>query len=160
MELKEIEGALIAEGFEVRSNTIDIEGIAVPTLTVLIELEGKEKKQGIDLELMFVPGIDDQLEGCHILQCFIVLADSIDSYAPEKREELAAALSAFNMNLPLGAYGVLDQDQLFYYKHMIMMPSEMNEATKASLIQSIWMVCFVQNQCYPIIETILDKEMA
>lgn len=160
MKLNEIETLLINEGFKVSPQTVNINGIDVPTLNILIELEDKTEEQGLDLNLLFVPGIDDQLEGCHILQMFIVLAESIDTFAKEKIQQLNNTLAEFNFNLPIGSYGVRDKNQMLYYKHMMMLPIEMNEGSRSSFIQSIWMVAFVQNQCYPIIEGILDKETA
>ena len=160
MELKEIEKILAEEGFKVTVNTIDLNGIKTPSLSVLIELDERPENQGLHLNVLFVPGVDEQLQGCHILQLFITMADTIEGSGEEKIETLTATLAEFNFNLPLGAFGIKDYNQMLFYKHMMMMPSKMNEETKATLIQSVWLISFLLNQCFPVIEGILDKEMA
>jgi len=155
MEIDEVQTILREEGFKVSSGTIPMNGKNAPTVSIKVELEGRSESEALDLEMLIVPGLDGELEGCRILQFFVTLSDTIEDFPEEKKKLLSTLISDLNFNLPLGAFGVRKQGEALFYKHMVMLPPEMTYNTQLALGETAWLIVFILNQCYPQFENVL-----
>ena len=69
----------------------------------------------IDLEFCFVPGLQDAArEGLYLMQTFTVVLSSLD---PTRFEQLNALINENNLTLPLGAFGIFEQERTLFFKY-------------------------------------------
>lgn len=123
--------ALGGEGFPV---TLAPARDEIPYDTLLVELD-----PGVQLELSFVPRLEDQLEGHALVQCFARVPGDL---APTAVPELAALVAEINTRLPLVGFGYLTEPPMAFFRHVLLVPDAPEVAT-ALAVQAAWMVSYL-----------------
>lgn len=103
---------LSAEGFRV--NVVP-GGTTAPydALTIQMENEG-EPEPTWQIEVSFLPFMEDQLEDVSLLQFFAPLSVGT---AENVEAELYWLITRLNTKLPLGGFGFLEEGKVVYFKH-------------------------------------------
>lgn len=81
-----------------------------PAWRVLIGLQEDRAGRRLELQLMFLPGLDDP----PVLQCYVGLPYEVE---PSRLAEVCRAVAALNVNVPLGGFGFLEATGRLYYRH-------------------------------------------
>jgi len=70
--------------------------------------------RSIQAEITFVPGLPSAAEGIHIVQIFVpTLAVDFVDVIPQ---DLYRFLNRLNVNVPIGSFGIMEEDRLVYFK--------------------------------------------
>jgi hypothetical protein len=113
-------------------------GGAIPYDTLLVGITGDEESApGWQLELSFLPNLEDQLEGVSLLQCFVALSANLRA-----RAELLRFAARLNTRLPLVGFGALDEPSLACFRHTLMLPEDA-ETAAALVVQAAWMISYL-----------------
>ena len=110
---------LSAEGFQV---SVAPGGTTAPydALVILMENAG-EAEPTWQIELSFLPFIEEQLEDVSILQFFAPLSTGT---AENVENELNWLITRINTKLPLVGFGFLQEGQVVYFKHNAMLAND------------------------------------
>lgn len=112
-------------------------GGAIPYDTLLVGITGDEEGgPGWQLELSFIPNLEEQLEGVSLLQCFVALSEV------RARAELLRFVVRLNTKLPLVGFGALDEPSLACFRHTLMLPEDA-ETAAAMVVQAAWMISYL-----------------
>lgn len=99
----------------------------VPYDTLIVRTESFEEANRVwRLELSFLPGLEDELEGVSILQCFVPLADQL---LDERQSALNHLIVMLNAKLPIGSFGVIDNPRTLFFKHNAMLADDRPSAS-------------------------------
>ena len=93
---------------------------AVPYDTLLVKIELPENRVW-QLELSFLPGLEDELDDVSILQCYVTLSEHT---AEENTAGLERLIVKLNAKLPIGGFGLLDNPKVLFFKHNSMLPND------------------------------------
>lgn len=100
-------------------------GTDVPLDTLVVHVEGMEEDDRWRVELSFLPLLEAEMGEMSILQCFVVLADGADA---AHWEEVRKLVTAINPKLPVGAFGLLEAEEIVYFKQNLLLPAGEHEA--------------------------------
>jgi hypothetical protein len=107
---------------------------SVPYDTLLVRIESFEEENRVwRLELSFLPGLEEELQGVSILQCFVALSDQVSE---EHRSSLNELIVQRNAKLPLGNFGLLDNPGMLFFKHNAMLPND-NAAVSDKIVHEL-----------------------
>jgi hypothetical protein len=73
------------------------------------------------MELSFLPGLEDELKDVSILQCYVALANYT---AGANSASLERLIIEVNAKLPIGAFGLLNQPRVIFFKHNALLPND------------------------------------
>lgn len=135
---------------------ISIYGVEQPKLSILVELDDREPEDGLLLDIMLIPGMEEELDGCSMLQFFIEFSNDLELISDENLLELIETIAGYNFSLPLGTFGVHPDNLFLFFKHMMVLPKEIGTESEATIAQTLWLICYLQNQCYPQLQKILE----
>jgi hypothetical protein len=121
-ELERFHELLSKEAYQTQLRTA-ADGLPVDTLLVRIETFEEENRVW-SLEMSFLPGLEDDLEGVSLLQFFVALSEQI---AEEYRPSLNHLIVKLNAKLPIGGFGLLDNPGVLFFKHNAMLPDDNRE---------------------------------
>jgi len=103
---------LSAEGFKV---SVAPGGSTVPYDALVIEMEAPaEGEPSWQIELSFLPFMEEQLENVSILQFFAPLSVGL---AENVENEMNWLITRVNTKLPLVGFGYLEEGKVVYFKH-------------------------------------------
>ncbi|MDB4918405.1 hypothetical protein [Mucilaginibacter sp.] len=101
-------------------------------------------------EISFLPVPGTNLTDVSILQCFIPLSNNFPTLLKPPMYEMIARL---NTKMPLVGFGFLDELNLLYYKHNIMLPNKTAVANGLILSESLSMITYlVSTFTVPVVE--------
>jgi hypothetical protein len=100
---------------------------AVPYDVLLVRIETFEQENRVwSLEMSFLPGLENDLDGVSILQNFVALSDRISE---EHRPSLNQLILKINAKLPIGGFDLLDDPRILFFKHNALLPNDNDEAS-------------------------------
>jgi hypothetical protein len=112
----------------------------MPDAVLLVALEDEAlAARRWQLELSFIPGMEEQLEGLSLLQCFVGFPHELPETAVAATVRAATVL---NRKLPLVGFGVLDQPRIACYRHTLLLPSEAAAASPL-VVQTTWLIDYL-----------------
>ncbi|MBP1932279.1 hypothetical protein [Ammoniphilus resinae] len=94
----------------------------IPYLSLVLSFELiQQASHTIQVEMNFIPGLDSAKEGIHILQIFVSTLKMGESGTscnadPLYLADLYRIVNRINVNLPLGAFGIMEEASLIFYK--------------------------------------------
>ena len=145
--LQEFERELRAEGFP--TNVVH-ESAEVPYDVLLVGLSDNEETRQWQLELSFIPGMEEDLEGAALLQCFAHLPAEVP---PAAEAELRRLIVRVNAKLPLVGFGWLDAERMPCFRHVAMLPGDDGAAGEV-VVQLAWMTGYLLGVFAPTIESV------
>jgi hypothetical protein len=94
----------------------------VPYDTLLVKLVLFEKENQVwQLNVSFLPGLEDDLDDVSILQCYVALSEYI---VEENRAGLERLIVKVNAKLPIVGFGLLENPRVLFFKHNAMLPND------------------------------------
>lgn len=94
---------------------------------------------GLQLELSFLPQMEEQLAGQSLMQCFVGLTSDLLS---ANALELQEAVIRMNRFCPLVGFGVLSQPPMLCFRHTLMLPQNL-EHSLPLVIQTTWLISYL-----------------
>lgn len=134
--LQAFERLLRAQGFP---TNVVLESPEVPYDVLLVGLSDTEETRHWQLELSFVPGMEEDLEGAALLQCFAPLPAEVP---PGAEDELRRLIVRVNAKLPLVGFGYLDAERMPCFRHIAMLPRD-EAAAGEVVVQLAWMAGYL-----------------
>jgi hypothetical protein len=134
--LQGFERLLRAQGFPTNVVLVTDE---IPYDVLLVGLTDKDEKRRWQLELSFLPGMEEDLEGLSLLQCFVPLPGEVGPGADITLRKLIVRLNA---RLPLIGFGWLDPERLTCFRHVAMLPRDEAYAGEI-VVQLAWMIGYL-----------------
>jgi hypothetical protein len=106
----------------------------VPYDTLRVKIESFEKENRVwILELSYLPGLEDDLQGVSILQCYVAVSEH---NLEANRIGLEQLMLKVNAKLPIGNFGLLDDPQVLFFKHNAMVPND-NDAASYQIVHEL-----------------------
>ena len=135
--LDEFSKALNGEGFQTRM----LEKTAERPYDVLLAFVPQDEHPagGVQLELSFIPGMDQQLAGLSLMQFFTGLANDL---SPNTLSELQKAIISVNRFCPLVGFGILSQPAMLYFRHVLMLPKTVEDSVPL-VVQTTWLISYL-----------------
>ena len=130
------EALLAGEGFPTR---LVPAGPDAPQDTLLAGVTGDDGTLLYQVELSFIPGMEEQLEGASLLQCFARVPGDA---APAAEPELARLLLRLNGRIPLVGFGFLEAERMLCFRHVLVLPAD-PAAADALVVQTAWLVSYL-----------------
>lgn len=109
----------------------------IPYDTLLVAVAGEEGDPGWRLELSFLPGMEEQLAGASLLQCFVHLPAEIAA-----RGELLRLLARLNARLPLVGFAYVEEERMLCFRHLLLLPA-VDDTAAALVVQATWMISYL-----------------
>lgn len=151
VKLKTIVEALEKDGlaaeFEKASDDIPADRV-----NMVVEIEGRDPEEGYVAQIMFVPGIKEEVEDVDLLQFFVILYDELKAGDQDRLRDL---LPKLNLNMPVGFFGLHEGDGYVYYRNVVPLARSSDADDKATLkvvTETAWLVAYLVNQGLPILE--------
>ena len=113
----------------------------VPYDTLLVQIESFEEPNRVwRLEMSFLPGLEEELEGVSILQCFVALSDN-----PSKEHQVALndLIVKQSAKLPIGSFGLLDNPAMLFFKYNAMLPNDHAAASDQIVLELVPMSTYL-----------------
>jgi hypothetical protein len=111
------------------------EEIPLDTLVLAPPSEPPDGEPGPRLEISFAPGMEEQLGGASLLQCFLPIA----AVQPEAEADLLRLLNRVNAASPLpGSFFFWEQQRMVCLRATVMLPADAGGA-EALAVQAVWM---------------------
>lgn len=114
-------------------------GAEVPYDVLLVGLSDVDGRGEWQLELSFVPGMEAELEGVSLLQCFVHLPAEVP---PGAENELRRLVVRLNGRLPLVGFGWLDAERMACFRHTALLPGD-DAAADEVVLQTAWMIGYL-----------------
>jgi len=125
----------------------------IPYDTLLVALAGEEGEPGWRLELSFLPGMEEQLAGAALLQCFVHLPAEVTAEG-----ELLRLLSRLNARLPLVGFAYVEEQRLLCLRHLLLLPAD-DAPAAALVVQATWMTSYLLSLLGAAVERVARGEM-
>ena len=157
MDLQTILKALTKDGLTLEHQDATDE-IPSDRLLMLVELEGRSEEEALVAEMMFIPGLEEELDDSDLLQFFAIVADELDETA---QAAIRSALPQLNLNLPIGYFNLQEEDGFAYFRHVLPVPrgaGPKNATVLKVIAETAWLSAFVVNQGLPVLEKAVGKQ--
>ena len=145
--LQAFERLLRAQGFP---TSIALESAEIPYDVLVVGLSDTDGARQWQLELFFLPGMEEDLEGLSLLQCFAFLPVEVP---PEAEDELRRLIVQLNAKLPLVGFGYVDAERMSCFRHVAMLPRD-GEAAGEVVVQLAWMTGYLLGVFAPTVEAV------
>jgi hypothetical protein len=130
-ELARFREMLLKEAYQTQLLTA-ADGVPYDTLLVRVESFAEENRAW-NLEMSFLPGLEKELEGVSILQCFVALSGQLsEAHQPALNDLIVQR----NARLPIGGFGLLDHPGMLFFKHNAMLPND-NAAVSDRIVHEL-----------------------
>jgi hypothetical protein len=129
------EELLTNEGFPARFIEAGTES---PTDLLLVGALMDEENVLVQLELSFIPGLEEQLAGASLLQYFAPIATAIEG----TEGDLMRLILLLDSRLPLVGFSYLEEERLLFFRHIGMIPS-LEASNDTMIFQTTWMISYI-----------------
>lgn len=147
MELKDIQNALESDNFE---TALQPAGEHAPMERLLVLLPNDDRDDLV-VELLFIPGIEKEMESSKLLQFFVPIPCDIRE---QSQVELMKLLLKLNINLPLPAFGFHEEQDFVYYKYVMPLSLQDSANDLGTIVEAIWLIAyFIELYCPTIVAT-------
>jgi hypothetical protein len=126
-----------------------------PFERVLAVLPTDLKPQPI-MELMFIPGLEGEIEDAQLLQMFVTLGQNIPN---NRRADLIRLMTHINAYLPLPAFGFLATNGLFFYKYVLAISKSSFQNDKKVLLELYYLISYLIDKYFPYFNAIVAGTM-
>jgi hypothetical protein len=134
--LRAFDALLRAQGFP---TGLVLETPEVPYDVLVAGLSDADETRQWQLELSFVPGMEEQLDGAALLQCFVHLPAEVPPAAEDGLRRLVVLL---NTRIPILGFGWLEAERMPCFRHTLMLPED-NDSAGALMVQTAWMIGYL-----------------
>jgi hypothetical protein len=137
MNLTDIQ-AVLEEDFETLFYPASEE---IPMDQLLVALEHPQTDQEpYMLELLYIPGVQAELDDVKLLQFFLAL----DNVTPSARVEARHLLTHINQQLPLVGFNLHEAGNYFYFRHVLVMPEESRGYQDGVVVsETVWLIYYL-----------------
>lgn len=134
--LEGYERLLRAQAFPTRMMPASAE---IPYDVLLVGLADADGAGEWQLELSFVPGMEEEMEGAALLQCFVHVPAEVP---PGAEDDLRRLVLRLNSRLPLVGFGWLDAERMACFRHTAVLPAD-DAAAGEVVVQAAWMIGYL-----------------
>ena len=152
---------MFLNGLKERFEQSDIEcvlkraGDGTPFERLLARLPTDINPQPI-IELMFIPGLEDEIEDAKLLQMFVTLGQGIPI---ERRGALIRFVTHINVHLPLPGFGVMESNGLFFFKYVLAVSKSNFQNDKKVLMELYYLISFLIDKYFPHFNALVAGEI-
>jgi hypothetical protein len=150
MRLQQIEQLLNSEIFTSEFKPADER---IPLDRLFVHLNGDQSEYL--LELVYVPGLENQLENVKLLQFYVHIPGEVELSATEDIKKLVLHL---NVNTPLMGWGFQEELELLYFRHILVISDSSGEGNQAVIVQTVWLIFYLLESLYSTIKSIAMGE--
>lgn len=136
------------------------ENVPIDRCVILLELDDKNSDEGLLLEIILVPDMEEQLGGLHLLQFSVSLPIDDRQLSEEIRQTLKEVMLACNTYLPIGAFGYARVERFYFFKANTMLSPHPTTDEIMLIRQMIWMMMYEINMFFPVLEKIVSKNIS
>jgi hypothetical protein len=134
--LRAFETLLAARGFP---TGFAAQGEQVPYDVLLVGVSDADETRQWQLELSFIPGMEENLDGAALLQCFAPLAGEVP---PAAEDGLLRLIARLNAKLPIIGFGWLNAERMACFRHVAVLPRD-DEAASELVEQAVWLTAYL-----------------
>jgi hypothetical protein len=126
-------------------------GGEIPLDTLVVALPASElEDQSWQIELSFLPGLEEDLDDVSLLQCFVPIVERVE---PSAAEELLRFILTVNITLPLGSFGHLPEPGVTYLKYNCLIPHA-NEPAGQIVSEMVYMIGYMLDMFAPSLDEV------
>lgn len=134
---QELQYYLSAKGWDaVISSADDIQ----PYERIVVNIYNNDQTLFWPAELLFLPGLEKDMHEYSILQCYIPMAANVPG---GMTIALSDMITRINTKLALGAFGLLEEHHVLFYKHNILLQDEQVNAQFPVIHQCLLMASYL-----------------
>ena len=138
--IRHLEEELSEQGFDASLLAASAE---IPYDVVLVPIESVEEEAGgWNLELSFLPSLEEELGDTALLQCFAGLPVEV---ADGAELPLVRLIALINAKLPLVGFGYLEAQKLLFFRQVMMLSRLVQEVSDQLVVESIYMIGYLLN---------------
>ncbi len=131
-------------------------GEGAPFERLLAVLPTDMKPQPI-MELMFLPGLENEVEDARLLQMFVTLGQNIPN---NRRADLIRFMTHINVYLPLPAFGFLATNGLFFHKYVLAISKSNFQNDKKVLTELYYLTSYLIDKYFPYFNALVAGEIS
>jgi hypothetical protein len=130
-------------------------GDGTPFERLLVRLPTDIQPQPV-MEMMFIPGLEEEVEDARFLQMFVTLGQNVPM---ARRWDLIRLSNHINVQLPLPAFGCLAPNGLFYYKYVLALSKSSFQNDQKVLMELYYMISFLIDKYFPHFNALVAGEI-
>ena len=92
------------------------------------------------VELSFLPGLEQEIKGAYIMQCFVPVLVQVPV---SLNETLAVMINRINTRLPLVGFGLLEPHSILYFKHNLLLPYSSQSIITKIMQETLTMISYL-----------------
>lgn len=150
MTLQILQAFLDEAGFQTYLKVADSEVI----LERLFILTPSDNEGRLILEIIPIPDFGKQLNNTQLLQFFVgVLVDC----EKNNQEQLKKMILALNSSVPLMGWGLNEEENLVYFRHILVLPEAINYQSyliRDVVVETTWLIFYIVDSYYSTLEAI------
>lgn len=108
------------------------------------------------LDIMFVPGLEDEIEDAQLLQFFVGFEIAVGQ---AKKAALLDLLAGINLYLPIPAFGYHETQDLLHFKHIQAVSKQDLKNDMKVILEVFYLISYVLDLYYPLIEAMLEGKI-
>ncbi len=133
--LNQIKNSLEKEYYQVSLNTEQLNGQDFEQLMVTIIFQDHPQIPKLDLYLMFLPGVEKELDGVSLLQYYMGFTTGVKS--DNDIAKLKNTANELNKTLPIGLFGFNEFDNSIFIKYNQTLLDKYDQATEKIILTII-----------------------
>ena len=135
--IKEIKEIL--DSNSITNESINDKNSGINFIRIPIDVSLNSKKTSLNLELMFVEGMEEATSGLSLLQFFVTIDLEISS-EETTRVNLMKFISKINHTLAAGSFYLYPNENFIYFKYNMCVVKEEDSGMDLKLTRTIWLI--------------------
>jgi hypothetical protein len=109
------------------------------------------------LEIMFIPGLEEEIEDARLLQFYVGFNDKIPI---AKKSIILDFIAHINVYLPLPSFGYKEVDGLFYYKYVHAISTSSLQNDRKVIMELFYLISYFADLYYPFIQALISGDIS
>jgi hypothetical protein len=113
----------------------------IPLDRLLVALDNpQDDEEPYMLELLYIPGVQAELDDVKLLQFFLPLDDVLPSALAEARH----LLTHINQQLPLVGFNLHEEGRYFFFRYVLVMPEQPRGDQDGDVVrETVWLIYYL-----------------
>jgi hypothetical protein len=109
------------------------------------------------LEIMVIPGLEDEIENARLLQFYVGFNINIDS---SMKANILDFIAHINVYLPLPSFGYQEGNNSFYFKYVYPISKNNLQNDKKVIIEIYYLIAYLSDLYYPFIQALISGDIS